>query len=730
MPTSFTVGSEADLNAALAQIDVSGASSAPGTAYTIAFSSSVTLSSDLYAINLAQGDTLAIQGGGHTLDGGGTHRGLFAYAGSITVSDLAINNAQALGGGGYGGGGSGAGLGGGLFVAQGASVALNSVSFQGDSAVGGAFAGGYPYEGGGGGMGGTAGSLSGGGIGLLALGGAGGGAGGPGIVLGAAPGGSGSGQLPPYDPPSGLLGGSGGGGGGSAGNGAGGGGGVGGGNGSFVQGASGGFGGGGAEDGNGGFGGGGGYGANGGFGGGAGYGGAPGFGGAGAFYTSRTGLDAGGSGLGAGGAIFVQHGGGLSLSSGTIDGGSALGGHDSSTTALGLGAGIFLQGDQQLALSPSAGQTLAVGDAIADQTGSTGQTGLSGTGDPLAGSGSLLVEGPGRVVLSAVSSSSTLMLGETYSGGTTLAGGTLELTLRGPLGNGGDVAFTGPATLVLDVAPGYGPGAFSTIDGFAPGDVLDFRSLEGTTSSGSGTYMIEQDPANPQNVFISNASGTIEQLDITGAHDLQLGTAADGSLTLSEAPCFALGTRIGTPGGEVAVEALRAGDRVSLAAGGNAPVRWVGHRRVDLRRHPRPETVRPVRVCAGAFGLGLPHRDLVLSPEHALLLDGMLVPVHVLLDGAAVAQEAPERVTYFHVELDRHGVILAEGLPAESYLDTGNRAGFANGAVASLHPDFAPGPETAEPCAPMALAGPQVEAARATLRCWPGRQEERKRVLS
>ncbi len=720
MPASFIVGSESDLNAALAQIDLTGASSAPSAAYTITLSSNITLTTDLYAINLAAGDTLAIQGNGHALDGGGVHRGLFAYAGSVEVSNLAIDDAVAKGGSGYGAGGGGAGLGGGLFVAAGASVSLSDVNFAGDQAVGGASSssGGF-FHSAGGGLGGDAGEGGGGGIGLLAVGGGDGRpgpapTGGPGIVLGAAPGGGG------------VNGGANGGGGaGFSGIGIGSGGGV-----------------GGSNDGNGGFGGGsgngpynGGFGGggdgNGGFGGGSGAGGfLPGFGGG---AGSGTLAAIGGGGLGAGGAIFVQQGGNLTLSAGTIGGGVVAGGlSKAGGDGIGAGSGIFLQGNQQVTLSAPAGQTLAIGDAIADQTGSTGQTGLSAAGDPLAGSGSLLIEGPGRVVLSASATSpyGETVLGETYSGGTTLTGGALELTLRGQLGHGGDVVFAGPATLVLDVAPGYGPGAFSTIDGFAPGDTLDFRSLEGTTSYGSGSYSIGQDPAEPQNVFIFNASGNIEQLDITGAHDLQLGIAADGSLTLFEAPCFARGTRIDTPNGTTAVEDLAPGDHVLLAAGGSAPVRWLGHRRVDLCRHPRPEAARPVRVRAGAFGPGLPRRDLVLSPEHALLLGGVLVPVRVLADGAAVAQESPERVTYFHVELDRHGVILAEGLPAESYLDTGNRSGFANGAVTSLHPDFAPGHAAAEPCAPMTLAGPEVEAARATLRRWSGTQEASKRVLS
>jgi hypothetical protein len=97
----------------------------------------------------------------------------------------------------------------------------------------------------------------------------------------------------------------------------------------------------------------------------------------------------------------------------------------------------------------------------------------------------------------------------------------------------------------------------------------------------------------------------------------------------------------------------------------------------------------PVRVRAGAFGAALPLRDLVLSPDHAVLVDGALVPIRHLINGVSIAQERWASVTYWHVELDRHDVVLAEGLACESYLDTGNRAAFANadGPVA-LHADF------------------------------------------
>lgn len=174
------------------------------------------------------------------------------------------------------------------------------------------------------------------------------------------------------------------------------------------------------------------------------------------------------------------------------------------------------------------------------------------------------------------------------------------------------------------------------------------------------------------------------------------------------AACFAAGTLITTLRGEIRVEALDIDDILWLADGGTAPVTWIGHRRV--------RAADPVRVVAGAFGPGLPRRDLVLSPEHALFVGGHLVPVHALVDGISVVQEQRDRVTYYHVELDRHAILFAEGLPAESYLDTGNRSAFANAAVVGFAADFAPGAVVANACAPLALDGPVVDAVRSALR--------------
>jgi hypothetical protein len=182
-------------------------------------------------------------------------------------------------------------------------------------------------------------------------------------------------------------------------------------------------------------------------------------------------------------------------------------------------------------------------------------------------------------------------------------------------------------------------------------------------------------------------------------------------------PCFLAGTRLrAASGADVLVEDLREGDLLRTHGGAAAPVRWIGQRRVDCRRHPEPEKVWPVRVRAGAFGRNRPRRDLLLSPDHAVFARGVLIPVKQLVNGDSIAQQSVDHAQYFHVELPVHDIVLAEELPVESFLDAGNKLAFANAGVAiALHPDFtALAWETA--CAPLALVGPQVNAVRASLR--------------
>jgi hypothetical protein len=190
----------------------------------------------------------------------------------------------------------------------------------------------------------------------------------------------------------------------------------------------------------------------------------------------------------------------------------------------------------------------------------------------------------------------------------------------------------------------------------------------------------------------------------------------NGDVLIQEsAACYVAGTRIRTPAGDVAIESLQVGADVVTARGDVRSVRWVCHRTIDCGRHPEVTKIWPVCISAGAMGEGLPARDLWVSPGHSLLIEGHLIQAANLVNGISVRQVPTHTVQYWHVELASHDVILAEGVPAETYLDTGNRSAFVDGgAFMDLHPDFSP-KHWSDTCYPLALSGPEVTRARQLL---------------
>jgi hypothetical protein len=249
------------------------------------------------------------------------------------------------------------------------------------------------------------------------------------------------------------------------------------------------------------------------------------------------------------------------------------------------------------------------------------------------------------------------------------------------------------------------------------GSADDFSVNSGTTALGyfnnqaanggdagdwasSGTHNVPADAYDA--FFTTGTAGTISALDKTVLANIGF-----------QAACFVSGTLIETARGPVAVENLREGDQAVLHTGGTRPVRWLGYRRIDLTRHKDPERARPIRIRADAFADGSPRRDLLVSPDHAMFVGGVLIPARFLINGASIIQETKCRdVAYFHVELDRHDILLAEGTPTESYLDTGNRALFENGGQALLlHPDFTDSQHAREAgsCVPFADGQAEVE---------------------
>jgi len=145
--------------------------------------------------------------------------------------------------------------------------------------------------------------------------------------------------------------------------------------------------------------------------------------------------------------------------------------------------------------------------------------------------------------------------------------------------------------------------------------------------------------------------------------------------------CFLRGTAIMTPTGEVCVEDLQIGDRVKTVRGEALAVKWIG-RHVYKKTGPSwNEGVVPIRISQHALDHQTPHRDLFLSPAHALFMGGVLVRAKDLVNGLSIAPALTDRdmFEYFHVVLDTHEVILAEGAPAETFLvETHNYEEFTN----------------------------------------------------
>ena len=290
-------------------------------------------------------------------------------------------------------------------------------------------------------------------------------------------------------------------------------------------------------------------------------------------------------------------------------------------------------------------------------------------------------------------------------------------TGAGSFANTGTIALAGRGT--LDMQGTHGIAALGLVTG--PGQIL----VSGTLDLGGGTLDVQAGTGFSDVVVTGAITGGVVTIhggrftllgggtatviaDAAGTH------AAAAQASLLDPPCFAAGTRILTARGEVAVEQLVVGDLVATSQGARlAPIVWLGHRHVACARHPRSWDVQPIRISAGAFAAGVPHRDLLLSPDHAVFVGGVLIPVRYLVNGATIVREQIAAVTYWHVELDRHAVILADGLPCESYLDTGNRGAFLGGGPAlHLHPDFALRIWENAACAPLVVSGAKLAAAR------------------
>jgi Hint domain len=134
--------------------------------------------------------------------------------------------------------------------------------------------------------------------------------------------------------------------------------------------------------------------------------------------------------------------------------------------------------------------------------------------------------------------------------------------------------------------------------------------------------------------------------------------------------CYLRGTRIRTPEGERRIEELKIGDPVVTLSGESKPIKWVGRQRFEKSSKCWPKDFEPIRISRCAVDGRTPQRDLYLSPNHAIYIDGVLIPAKYLVNGLNITQCAPEgadAIDYLHIELFAHDVIFAEGAAAETF---------------------------------------------------------------
>ena len=143
--------------------------------------------------------------------------------------------------------------------------------------------------------------------------------------------------------------------------------------------------------------------------------------------------------------------------------------------------------------------------------------------------------------------------------------------------------------------------------------------------------------------------------------------------------CLLKGTKIRTAHGDRKIEDLAIGDLVPTMFGGLRPIQWIArypYRKGDPSK-PWAKSALPVRIARSALGPNVPRDDLYLTSWHSVLIDGVLAPAGSLINATTIKlDEAGEydELEYFHVKLESHDVIYAEGAPVETLLRVDERA--------------------------------------------------------
>jgi O-antigen biosynthesis protein len=452
---------------------------------------------------------------------------------------------------------------------------------------------------------------------------------------------------------------------------------------------------------------------------------------AGGVVTILSGGVGSGSLVGSGGLIFVSSG-GLAAASVVSSGGVIevlSSGATSGTTIVSGGIEYVLSGGV-------ASGSMANGGVI--MVGGTSASGGVATGAHVYAGGFIEILSGGVASATSISNGGQEIV---YSGGTTinttvLSGGSLEI-MSGATENGTTVVEQGGRlaggvfTLVEQSVSGVGLnspfeviGMGSTLDvvgspsnlssfvisGFGDGDSIDLTSLS-YADGGSANLL-------GNNELEISVGGHTSDFWLDQSHSFQneyfhLMADSGGGTTITEnTACYRRGTQILTDRGEISVEALSIGQHVMTISGEPRPIKWIGRRSYSGRFLLGNEHILPICFKSGCLDDNIPRRDLWISPHHAMYLEGVLIEAKDLVNGVSIEQpHDTDDVEYFHIELETHDVIIAEGSLSETFIDDDSRGMFHN---AREYPLLYPGDQQAPAryYAPRCDGGYEVEAAR------------------
>lgn len=246
-----------------------------------------------------------------------------------------------------------------------------------------------------------------------------------------------------------------------------------------------------------------------------------------------------------------------------------------------------------------------------------------------------------------------------FNGGGTAAGSSIEQDIPGVL-LGKEVNFSldylengsgGDPSILVEILDGNGDVIFS-----------QSATLAGTTVATTFTSVTDSYTVRITDTSTGNLSG----------HDVQIDNVS------FDVACFARGTLIQTPNGTVKIETIEVGQMISTADHGEQPVRWVGQRKLDQVDLAQSPNLIPIKISKGALGVETPSSDLAVSPQHRVLLrskivnrmmgtNEILVAAKKLLDQSGISVMCGvSHVEYYHLLLDNHEVIYANGAASES----------------------------------------------------------------